>query len=146
MAGLTTGKNVAVIERDRTTRNQKVPSDISRLGQEYRKLFIQQSTSDMPDDDENFPPTILWGERFDIVAVLCHWKDFAGTFECNLNIDGVDVPNTTFSSSDFSESTLSGKILTEPVPYKSTSTITVKVVNSSDIEEWEAIFYMREVL
>jgi len=146
MAGNRTGRNVAVDQRDRSTRDQQTPSDIGRLGQDFRKLFVQQSTSDMPDDGENFPPTILWGERFDIVAVLCHWKDFTGTFECNLNIDEVDVPNTTFKNTDFSESTLSGIIFTEPVPYKSTSTITVKVVNSSDIEEWEAIFYMREVL
>ena len=55
----------------------------------------------MPDDGENFPPTILWGERFDIVIVLCHWKDFTGTFECNFNIDGVDVSNITFKDTAF---------------------------------------------
>ena len=146
MAGIGTGKNVAIAERARTIRNQKVPRDISRLGQDYKKLFVQQANSEMPDDGETFPPTILWGERFDIVAVMCHWKDFSGTFNCRLHVDGADVLGSEFSNTDFTQATLSGKIFTAVVPYESTEEVTVKVIESSGLEEWEAIFYMREVL
>lgn len=144
MPSLRTGTNVAIAERERSTRNQKVPKPINRPPQNYKELFVQQANSEMPDDGENFPPTILWGRRFDIFAVLCHWKDFSGTFECKLNIGGSDISGTTFKNTDFSESSLKGLVFTSPVPYKSTDEITVKVVNSSGLEEWEAIFMMRQ--
>ncbi len=146
MPGLGTGKNVAIAERARSNRNQKVPRNISRLGQDFRKLFVQQANGEMPDDGDNFPPTILWGEQFDIFAVLCHWKDFSGTFSCQLNIDGADIVGTEFADTDFEENSLSGKIFETPIPYESTGRITVKVTESSGLEEWEAVFYMREVL
>jgi len=145
MASLRTGSNVAISERDRNTRNQKVPRAINRRPQRFKELFVQQANSEMPDDGENFPPTILWGRRFDIFGVLCHWKDFNGTFECQLNIGGADIDNTTFKDTDFSQSNLSGLIFAEPVPYKSTEEITVKVVESDGLEEWEAVFMMREI-
>lgn len=158
MPGLTTGKNVAITERARATRNQKIPSNIAELGQDFRKLFVRQENQDMPDDGENFPPTILWGEKFDIFAVMCHWKDFEGTFECKVNIKGDDIIFSEFDNLDFTGTieaipvppfniaNLSGKIFPAPISYESTDRITVKVIESDGIEEWEAIFYMREVL
>lgn len=113
---------------------------------DIEQLTVQQANSAMPDDGENFPPTILLGKRYDIIGVLTHWKDFTGTFEAQLNIAGVDIAGTTFSSTDFSESNFTGKIFAESIPYDSPEKITVKVVESSSIEEWEAIFWLRAVL
>jgi len=146
MAGIGTGKNVAIAERDRATRNQKVPRPIARQGQLFRRLFVQQANSEMPDDGENFPPTILWGKDFDIFGVLCHWKDFSGTFECVLQIGEAGILGSEFADTDFDQNSLAGKIFDEPVPYRSTEEITVTVIESSGLEEWEAIFMMREVL
>jgi len=146
MAGGGTARNVAITERKRGIGNQAVPVRISILGQRFKELYVQQANSEMPDDGENFPPTILWGRDFDIFAVLCHWKDFSGTFECQLNIGGADISGTTFKDTDYSQPNLKGLILAEPVPYRSTEEITVKVVKSDGLEEWEAVFMMREVL
>lgn len=113
---------------------------------DIEQLTVQQANSAMPDDGESFPPTILLGKRYDIIAVLAHWKGFTGTFECQLNIAGVDIAGTTFSNTDFSESNFQGKIFAESVPYDSPEKITIKVVASSAVEEWEAIFWLRTVL
>ena len=146
MASLGTGKHVAISERFRETLENKFPQNILPLGQDYKYLFVQQADSEFPDDDSDFPPTILLAKKFDIVGVLAHWKDFSGTFSCKLKVADQEISGTDFVDTDFQASPLEAKIYDELLPYKSPERITVKVVESTDIEQWEAIFIMREVL
>jgi len=145
MAKIKQVKRVAIQVGDKTSREIRIPEEISIADQRIRRFFVQQADSEFPDDDAIFPPTIFLGLNFDLLNVLCHWKDYSGTFECNLNIAGVDIPNTTFTSSDFSQSVVEAIEFDEPVPYKSPEEISIKVVEQTGVEQWEAVFLMRRV-
>jgi len=145
-----TSSNNQLLRRDKSFELSRA-ADISQNTKDLYQLSFRQENSDMPADTESFPPKVLYSYKFRVVGVIAHWKDQAstGTIDASMSINGTEDTNTNFVDTDFTSTDLAPLwFSTTPaneviIDYR--DKVSLLINESADLEEFEAIFFLRRL-